>query len=73
MQKLSSYSVSLITLLATRLLMLTGLRTVELRLAEWSEIDSDNRTREIPKTRMKMKRPHAAPLSAQSLSAPTNP
>lgn len=34
LQKLSSYSGSPITLLATRLLMLTGLRTVELRLAE---------------------------------------
>ncbi|MGF6192095.1 tyrosine-type recombinase/integrase [Serratia sp. 2723] len=69
LQKLSSYSGSLITLLATRLLMLTGLRTVELRLAEWSEIDFDNRIWEIPKTRMKMKRPHVVPLSAQSLSA----
>ncbi|EHX7633940.1 tyrosine-type recombinase/integrase [Pantoea agglomerans] len=69
LQKLSSYSGSLITLLATRLLMLTGLRTVELRLAEWSEIDFDNRIWEIPKNRMKMKRPHVIPLSAQSLSA----
>ncbi len=69
LQKLSSYSGSLITLLATRLLMLTGLRTVELRLAEWSEIDFDNRIWEIPKTRMKMKRPHVIPLSTQSLSA----
>lgn len=49
--------------------MLTGLRTVELRLAEWHEIDFDNRIWEIPKTRMKMKRPHIVPLSAQSLSA----
>jgi len=69
LHKLSSYSGSLITLLATRLLMLTGLRTVELRLAEWSEIDFDNRIWEIPKTRMKMKRPHIVPLSTQSLSA----
>ena len=45
------------------------MRTVELRLAEWSEIDFDNRIWEIPKTRMKMKRPHVVPLSAQSLSA----
>lgn len=69
LQKLSSYSGSLVTLLATRLLMLTGLRTVELRLAEWSEIDFDNCIWEIPKNRMKMKRPHVIPLSAQSLSA----
>jgi integrase len=68
LQKLSNYSGSLITLLATRLLMLTGLRTVELRLAEWSEIDFDNRIWEIPITGMKMKRPHVIPLSTQSLS-----
>jgi len=49
--------------------LLTGLRTVELRLAEWHEIDFDNRIWEIPKTRMKMKRPHIVPLSAQSLNA----
>lgn len=69
LHKLSSYSGSLITLLATRLLMLTGLRTVELRLAEWSEIDFNNGIWEIPKTRMKMKRPHVVPLSTQSLGA----
>jgi len=69
LQKLLSYSGYLITLFATRLLMLTGLRTVELRLAEWSEIDFDNRIWEIPKTRMKMKRHHGVPLSVQSLSA----
>ena len=45
------------------------MRTVELRLAEWSEIDFDNRIWEIPKTRMKMKRSHVIPLSTQSLSA----
>ncbi|MBW1284332.1 site-specific integrase [Pantoea allii] len=45
------------------------MRTVELRLAEWHEIDFDNRIWEIPKTRMKMKRPHIVPLSAQSLNA----
>lgn len=69
LHKLSSYSGSLITLLATRLLMLTGLRTVELRLAEWGEIDFNNSIWEIPKTRMKMKRPHVVPLSTQSLGA----
>lgn len=69
LHKLSNYSGSLITLLATRLLMLTGLRTVELRLAEWCEIDFNHHIWEIPKTRMKMKRPHVVPLSTQSLSA----
>ena len=69
LQKLSQYTGSLVTLLATRLLMLTGLRTVELRMAEWSEIDFENHIWEIPKSRMKMRRPHIVPLSAQSLAA----
>lgn len=69
LQKLSNYSGSLITLLATRLLMLTGLRTVELRMAEWCEIDFENSLWEIPKNRMKMKRTHLVPLSSQSLQA----
>ncbi|KNC90537.1 tyrosine-type recombinase/integrase [Trabulsiella odontotermitis] len=69
LQKLSSYSGSLITLLATRLLMLTGLRTIELRMAEWCEIDFDNRLWEIPRNRMKMRRTHLVPLSGQSLVA----
>ena len=69
LDKLSNYSGNLITLLATRLLMLTGLRTVELPMAEWNAIDFDNRIWEISKIRMKMKRPHVVPLSAQSLSA----
>lgn len=69
LNKLSEYTGSFITLQATRLLMLTGLRTVELRMAEWSEIDFDNHIWEIPKTRMKMKRAHLVPLSHQSLEA----
>lgn len=67
--KLSNYSGSTITQLATYLLMLTGLRTVELRLAEWDEIDFDNKIWEIPKTRMKMRRPHLVPLPRQSVEA----
>lgn len=67
--KLSKYTGSVITQLATRLLMLTGLRTVELRLAEWAEIDFDNNIWEIPKSRMKMRRAHMVPLSRQALDA----
>ncbi|MEQ5222385.1 integrase arm-type DNA-binding domain-containing protein [Providencia alcalifaciens] len=69
LQKLSNYTGSSITLLATRLLMLTGLRTVELRMAEWTEIDFNNRIWEIPKNRMKMRRSHLVPLASQSLDA----
>ncbi|KFX00742.1 tyrosine-type recombinase/integrase [Pectobacterium carotovorum] len=64
-QALSGYSGSRITQIATRLLMLTGLRTIELRSAEWQEIDFGKKIWQIPKERMKMRRPHLVPLSTQ--------
>lgn len=50
---LNNYQGSKITKYATQLLMLTGVRTVELRFAEWSEFDFENALWEIPKERMK--------------------
>ncbi|MBA0204181.1 tyrosine-type recombinase/integrase [Pectobacterium aroidearum] len=64
-QALNGYSGSRITQIATRLLMLTGLRTIELRSAEWQEIDFGKKIWQIPKERMKMRRPHLVPLSTQ--------
>lgn len=64
---LNSYQGSKITKYATQLLMLTGVRTVELRFAEWSEFDFENALWEIPKERMKKRRPHLVPLSPQVL------
>jgi integrase len=58
LQALAAYTGSPITRLATRILMLTGVRTVELRQAEWKEFDFDKRTWEVPVERMKMRRPH---------------
>lgn len=69
LQKLSGYSGSIITQQASILLMLTGLRTVELRMAEWDEIDFENAVWEIPQARMKKKRPHLVPLSHQAIDA----
>lgn len=66
-RKLEQYSGSKITQIATQLLMLTGLRTIELRSAEWIEIDFEKRLWQIPVARMKMKRPHMVPLSDQAL------
>jgi integrase len=54
------------SVLACRLLALTWVRTVELRLMEWSEIDSE--TWVIPAGKMKRKRDHVVPLSRQALS-----
>lgn len=65
LRALSEYSGSTITRNATRLLMLTGLRTIELRASEWVDIDFDKGVWNIPAERMKMRRPHLVPLSIQ--------
>lgn len=49
--------------------MLTGVRTIELRQAEWKEFDFEKGLWEVPKERMKMRRPHLVPLSAQMIDA----
>ncbi|MFZ4171422.1 tyrosine-type recombinase/integrase [Enterobacter ludwigii] len=51
----------------TLLLMLTALRTGELRQGRWDEIDFDKAIWEIPKERMKKRRPHIVPLSTQAV------
>ncbi len=66
-RQLEQYSGSKITQIATQLLMLTGLRTIELRSAEWTEIDFEKCLWQIPVARMKMKRLHMVPLSDQAL------
>lgn len=53
--------------LATRLLMLTALRSHELRFVRRDEIDTKNGLLEIPASRMKKRRPHVVPLSRQAL------
>ncbi|MCK7458639.1 tyrosine-type recombinase/integrase [Idiomarina aminovorans] len=56
-----------LTALAIELLILTFVRSGELRGAKWEEFDFDNKVWSIPAERMKMKRPHDVPLSAQAL------
>lgn len=53
------------TIRATKLLMLTFVRTSELINATWDEFDLEKRTWNIPIERMKMRRPHLVPLSNQ--------
>jgi integrase len=55
------------TLLATKLMMLTFVRTNELIQAKWTEFDLEKGEWHIPAERMKMRRPHFVPLSRQSL------
>ncbi|MFK3924957.1 tyrosine-type recombinase/integrase [Serratia liquefaciens] len=64
---LAGYTGSPLVVLAARLLILTGVRTGELRGAFWSEFDLEKAVWEIPTERMKMKRPHLVPLSTQAL------
>jgi integrase len=52
---------------AMRLAPLVFLRPGELRQAEWSEIDLDNKQWNIPAEKMKMKQPHIVPLSDQAV------
>jgi integrase len=56
-----------LTRLAMRLLMLTSVRTAELRGATWKEFDLEKREWTIAGQRMKMKRPHLIPLSVQAV------
>lgn len=67
MRALCGYSGSKVTQYATRLLMLTGTRTIELRAAEWREFDLSKGLWEIPEERMKKRRKHSVPLSRQAV------
>lgn len=55
------------TIIALRLLMLTFVRTIELRAAEWKEFDLDGAQWRIPASRMKMREAHIVPLSTQAV------
>ncbi|MDM7332586.1 tyrosine-type recombinase/integrase, partial [Klebsiella pneumoniae] len=67
LRALDSYTGSRLVLIATKLLMITGVRTIELRASLWSEFDLGNAIWEIPAERMKMRRSHLVPLSTQAL------
>ncbi len=67
LKKLEAYDGNELTRLALRLLLLTFVRTHELRGAQWDEIDWDKAEWRIPAERMKMKELHIVPLSKQSI------
>ncbi|QGY28328.1 tyrosine-type recombinase/integrase [Pantoea cypripedii] len=67
LRALCGYGGSMVTQYATRLLMLTGTRTIELRAAEWVEFDLHKGIWQIPEERMKMRRKHVVPLSRQAI------
>lgn len=68
-KKLAEYQGEPVTKLAMRLLALTFVCTIELRGAEWPEIDTEAAEWRIPGERMKSGEPHIVPLSAQALNA----
>ena len=68
MRRLVEYGGRVETILAIQILMLTGVRPGELRLAEWSEFDLNAATWEIPAKRMKMRKSHTVMLSKQAIA-----
>lgn len=67
LEKLKNYDGSKITQLALKLVILTFVRTGELRGAVWSEFDLENAEWRIPAERMKMRAEHVVPLSEQAI------
>jgi integrase len=67
MKRVSAYGGQRTTVIAVRLLLLTFVRTIELRGAEWTEIDLDRALWRIPAERMKMADAHLVPLSRQAV------
>ena len=57
-----------VTSLAVEFTILTAARSGETRGATWDEIDLDAAVWEIPAERMKARRPHRVPLSAQAIA-----
>lgn len=66
--KLEAYDGHPLTLLALKLLLLTFVRSGELRGARWEEVNFDKAEWRIPAERMKMREQHVVPLSTQALT-----
>jgi integrase len=67
LRAMESYQGSLVTQCALRLAPLVFVRPVELRSAEWAEIDFDKALWTIPAEKMKMRESHIVPLSKQAI------
>jgi integrase len=70
MNALESYDGDVATKLGLKLLILTFVRTAELRFSLWSEfegLDGPNALWRIPADRMKMRRAHLVPLAPQAI------
>jgi integrase len=67
LEALDHYEGSIITKLAIQFILLTFVRTNELRYAQWAEFNLERKEWVIPAKRMKMKREHVVPLSDQAI------
>ena len=67
LDRLDRFDGHLQTQLAMRLLLLTFVRTGELRAAKWAEVDFEKAQWRIPAQRMKTGRDHIVPLSKQAV------
>ncbi|AOA57117.1 tyrosine-type recombinase/integrase [Acinetobacter larvae] len=67
LERMDRYHGNLIIKSALQLMTITFVRTAELRLMEWSEVDFENRLWRIPAEKMKMALPHIVPLSKQAI------
>jgi len=67
LERMDRYHGNLIIKSALQLMTLTFVRTAELRMMEWQEIDFENKLWRIPSDKMKMALPHIVPLSKQAL------
>lgn len=67
LERMDRYHGNLIIRSALQLMTLTFVRTTELRMMEWNEIDYENCLWRIPAHKMKMAMPHIVPLSKQAL------
>ena len=65
LRALRNSDASPITRIAVRMLLLSALRTTELRMASWSEIDTKDKIWRVPQRRMKNRASHLVPLSTQ--------
>jgi len=72
MAALKKYDGDPLTKLAIHFLLLTFVRTAELRGATWDEIHWDARLWRIPEERMKMRREHIVPLCPQTMDVLTH-
>jgi integrase len=68
LEKLEVYDGNPQTKIALKFLLLTFVRTTELRAAEWKEFSFDKAEWRIPAERMKMKEQHIVPLASQTIA-----